>query len=52
MDGNPACFSLVRFLWNVALSGKGGGTGIYSDGDAESGNSIAYSNSMGGVDFP
>jgi len=50
MDSNPACFSLVN-CWNVAFSGKGGGTGIYSDGDAESGNSIAYSNSMGGVSF-
>ena len=49
-DSNPACFSLVN-CWNVAFSGKGGGTGIYSDGDAESGNSIAYKNSMGGVNF-
>ena len=56
-DSNPGCFSLVN-CWNVALSGKGGGSssfdadsGAYSDGDAESGNSIAYSNSMGGVSF-
>ena len=50
MDSNPACFSLVN-CWNVAFSGKGGGTGVYDDGDALSGNSIAYSNSMGGVSF-
>ena len=50
MDSNPACFSLVN-CWNVAFSGKGGGTGVYDDGDAVSGNSIAYSNSMGGVSF-
>ncbi len=49
-DSNPACFSLVN-CWNVAFSGKGGGTGVYDDGDAPSGNSIAYSNSMGGVSF-
>ncbi|GIR04642.1 MAG: hypothetical protein CM15mP16_00190 [Candidatus Pelagibacterales bacterium] len=46
MDSNPACFSLVN-CWNVAFSGKGGGTGIYDDGDAESGNSIAYSKLYG-----
>ena len=50
MDSNPACFSLVN-CWNVAFSGKGGGAGVYDDGDAVSGNSIAYSNSMGGVSF-
>ena len=50
MDSNPACFSLVN-CWNVAFSGKGGGAGVYDDGDAVSGNSIAYSNSMGGVNF-
>ena len=49
-DGNPACFSLVN-CWNVAFSGKGGGAGVYDDGDAVSGNSIAYSNSMGGISF-
>jgi hypothetical protein len=49
-DSNPGCFSLVN-CWNVAMSGKGGADGAYSDGDAESGNSIAYSNSMGGVSF-
>jgi hypothetical protein len=49
-DSNPACFSLVN-CWNVAFSGKGGGTGVYDDGDASSGNSIAYKNSMGGVSF-
>ena len=48
MDSNPACFSLVN-CWNVAFSGKGGGTGVYDDGDGVSGNSIAYSNSMGGI---
>ena len=50
MDSNPACFSLVN-CWNVAFSGKGGGTGVYDDGDASSGNSVAYKNSMGGVSF-
>ena len=49
-DSNPGCFSLVN-CWNVAMSGKSGADGAYSDGDAESGNSIAYSNSMGGVSF-
>jgi len=49
-DSNPACFSLVN-CWNVAFSGKAGGAGIYSDGDTESGNSIAYKNSVGGVNF-
>ena len=50
MDSNPACFSLVN-CWNVAFSGKGGGAGVYDDGDGVSGNSIAYSNSMGGISF-
>ena len=50
MDSNPACFSLVN-CWNVAFSGKGGGAGVYDDGDGVSGNSIAYSNSVGGVSF-
>ena len=50
MDSNPACFSLVN-CWNVAFSGKGGGAGVYDDGDAPSGNSIAYSNSVGGISF-
>ena len=49
MDGSPACFSLNAC--GSALSGKDGGAGTYADGDAASGNSIAYSNSMGGVDF-
>ena len=49
-DSNPGCFSLVN-CWNVAMSGKGGAAGAYDDGDASSGNSIAYSNSMGGVSF-
>tara|TARA_B100001027_G_scaffold44477_1_gene28812 strand:- start:559 stop:1443 length:885 start_codon:yes stop_codon:yes gene_type:complete len=49
-DSNPGCFSLVN-CWNVAISGKGGAGGAYDDGDASSGNSIAYSNSMGGVSF-
>ena len=50
MDSNPACFSLVN-CWNVAFSGKGGGAGVYDDGDGVSGNSIAYSNSVGGISF-
>ena len=50
MDSNPACFSLVN-CWNVAFSGKGGGAGVYDEGDGVSGNSIAYSNSMGGISF-
>ena len=49
MDGSPACFSLNAC--GSALSGKTGGAGVYDDGDTISGNSIAYSNSMGGVDF-
>ena len=49
MDGSPACFSLNAC--GSALSGKDGGAGTYADGDAASGNSIAYSNSMGGLDF-
>ena len=50
MDSNPGCFS-IRACWNVAISGKGGADGAYDDGDASSGNSIKYSNSMGGVSF-
>ena len=51
MDSNPGCFSILD-CYNVAISGKGGGAaGIYDDGDASSGNSIKYSNSMGGVSF-
>ena len=49
MDGSPACFSLNAC--GSALSGKDGGAGLYNDGDTVSGNSIAYSNSMGGVSF-
>ena len=50
MDSNPGCFSILD-CYNVAISGKGGGTNIYDDGDGPSGNSIKYSNSMGGVSF-
>ena len=50
MDSNPGCFS-IRICYSVAISGKGGGTDIYDDGDTPSGNSIKYSNSMGGVSF-
>ena len=49
MDGSPACFSLNAC--GSALSGKNGGAGTYNDGDTASGNSIAYSNSVGGIDF-
>ena len=49
-DSNPGCFSILD-CYNVAISGKGGGTNIYDDGDGPSGNSIKYSNSMGGVSF-
>ena len=49
-DSNPGCFSM-RICYSVAISGKGGGTNLYDDGDASSGNSIKYSNSMGGVSF-
>ena len=48
-DGSPACYSLNAC--GSALSGKTGGAGTYDDGDTVSGNSIAYSNSMGGVSF-
>ena len=48
MDSNPGCFS-IRACWNVAISGKDGSSGAYDDGDASSGNSVKYSNSMGGV---
>jgi hypothetical protein len=50
MDSNPACHS-IRICYNVAISGKNGGTDYYDDGDTPSGNSIKYSNSMGGVSF-
>ena len=50
MDSNPGCFS-IRICYSVAISGKGGGTNLYDDGDASSGNSIKYSNSMGGISF-
>ena len=50
MDSNPGCFSILD-CYNVAFSGKNGGTNLYDDGDASSGNSIKYSNSMGGVSF-
>ena len=43
MDGSPACFSLNAC--GSALNAN------YVDGDALSGNSIRYSNSMGGVNF-
>ena len=43
MDGSPACFSLNAC--GSALNAN------YNDGDAVSGNSIAYSNSVGGIDF-
>ena len=49
-DSNPGCFSILD-CYNVAMSGKNGGTDLYDDGDASSGNSIKYSNSMGGVSF-
>ena len=42
-DSNPACFSLGS-CGSAEL-------GAWVDGDALSGNSIAYSNSMGGLDF-
>jgi hypothetical protein len=42
-DGSPACFSLN--LCGSALNAN------YVDGDTESGNSIGYSNSMGGINF-
>ena len=43
MDGSPACFSL-----NACASALNAN---YIDGDTLSGNSIAYSNSVGGIDF-
>ncbi len=43
MDGSPACFSLNQC--GSALNGN------YIDGDTLSGNSVAYSNSVGGIDF-
>ena len=42
-DGNPACFSLGS-CGSAEL-------GAWVDGDALSGNSVMYSNSMGGVNF-
>ena len=42
-DGNPACFSLGS-CGSAEL-------GAWVDGDALSGNSVGYSNSMGGVNF-
>ena len=49
-DGNPACFSLgdcgAAELLGASWSGAGG-----ADGDKLSGNSVAYSNSMGGIGF-
>ena len=50
MDSNPGCFSILD-CYVVAMSGKNGGTNLYDDGDASSGNSVKYSNSMGGVSF-
>ena len=43
MDGSPACFSLNQC--GAALNAN------YIDGDTASGNSVAYSNSVGGIDF-
>ena len=43
MDGSPACFSLN--LCGSAMNAN------YNDGDAASGNSIGYSNSIGGISF-
>ena len=43
MDGSPACFSLN--LCGSALNAN------YVDGDAASGNSVGYSNSVAGIDF-
>ena len=43
MDGNPACFS-IGSCGSAEL-------GAWVDGDTVSGNSIMYSNSMGGLDF-
>jgi len=42
-DSNPACFSLGS-CGSAEL-------GAWVDGDTQSGNSIGYSNSMGGIDF-
>ena len=51
MDGSPACYSVI--LCGSALSGYDATTNPtgYMDGDSQSGSSIAYSNSMGGVSF-
>ena len=43
MDGSPACFSLN--LCGSAMNAN------YNDGDTASGNSIGYSNSIGGISF-
>ena len=43
MDGSPACFSLN--LCGSALNAN------YIDGDTLSGNSVGYSNSIGGISF-
>ena len=43
MDGSPACFSLN--LCGSAMNAN------YNDGDVASGNSIGYSNSVGGISF-
>ena len=43
MDGSPACFSLN--LCGSAMNAN------YNDGDTASGNSIGYSNSVGGISF-
>jgi len=43
MDGSPACFSLI--LCGSAMNAN------YNDGDTASGNSVGYSNTIGGVSF-
>ena len=43
MDGSPACFSLN--LCGSAMNAN------YNDGDTASGNSVGYSNSIGGISF-
>ena len=50
-DGSPACYSVI--LCGSALNGYDATTNTtgYMDGDSQSGSSIAYSNSMGGVSF-
>ena len=51
MDGSPACYSVI--LCGSAYSGYDATTNTtgYMDGDSQSGSSIAYSNTMGGVSF-